>query len=487
MNTKTLRVSLTVLLSLVLAACSLFRERAARYPAPDLAAIYGSSRENLDRNPVILIPGFAGSALARSADGRGVWGSFLKGDSLRPSTHDGLRAYALDIESMPADVDYRSVTSVVDDIEAVALVETMQGKLLGVKVDYQLYAPLLELFEEGGYVSAEEGGGAGEAIGPLYFTFFYDWRRDNVGNAQLLARFISEAQEEVVAWRQHHGLPARPVKFDVVAHSMGGLIARYYLRYGAVDVLSQLEPKVTWAGTAPVARLILVSTPNLGSTNALKDLVEGKNYPIYSFEPAMLATFPSFYQLLPREHQALWLIEEGNPVSPAFSSTVWVENSWGPFHSGQDKYLRWLFPSLASAAERKDRMAAYMDAAFERARRFAAALDRHPETPCPTSMMLFTGDSEKTLERVLVTSKRGRAVLKFKGPKGLTLHSPGDGTVTRASALAEKSNPPVAWDRTFFLSGGHASFLKNRSFHSNLLYILLQTTLDSEPAKGEPE
>ena len=99
MSTKTLRVWLSVILSVVfLTACSLIRDRAARFPAPDLAAIYGPLRDNLDRNPVILIPGFAGSALVRSDDGRVVWGSFLTEDSLRPSSHQGLRAFALNIE-----------------------------------------------------------------------------------------------------------------------------------------------------------------------------------------------------------------------------------------------------------------------------------------------------------------------------------------------------------------------------------------------------
>ena len=41
MSTKTLRVWLSMILSVVfLTACSLIRDRAARFPAPDLAAIY---------------------------------------------------------------------------------------------------------------------------------------------------------------------------------------------------------------------------------------------------------------------------------------------------------------------------------------------------------------------------------------------------------------------------------------------------------------
>ena len=78
MKTKAL-FSLGLLLGLVLVArCSLVRQRAARYPSPDLEQIYGTSRGNLELNPVILVPGFAGSSLRRTEDGMIVWGAFLR-------------------------------------------------------------------------------------------------------------------------------------------------------------------------------------------------------------------------------------------------------------------------------------------------------------------------------------------------------------------------------------------------------------------------
>ena len=61
----------------------------------------------------------------------------------------------------------------------------------------------------------------------------------------------------------------------------------------------------------------------------------------------------------------------------------------------------------------------------------------------------------------------------------MALRGPGDGSVTRASALGE-----VAWDHVFFFPGGHSSLLKNPAFHNNLLYLLLETRSDPRSVEG---
>ena len=38
------------------------------------------------------------------------------------------------------------------------------------------------------------------------------------------------------------------LKVDIVAHSAGGLVARYFVRFGAVDTLHEVEPTITFAG-----------------------------------------------------------------------------------------------------------------------------------------------------------------------------------------------------------------------------------------------
>jgi triacylglycerol esterase/lipase EstA (alpha/beta hydrolase family) len=55
------------------------------------------------------------------------------------------------------------------------------------------------------------------------------------------------------------GIKDHDVKFDIVAHSMGGLVARYYLRYGTQDLPPDGSlPELTWAGAQYVDNLIMV-------------------------------------------------------------------------------------------------------------------------------------------------------------------------------------------------------------------------------------
>ncbi|MGB0717444.1 MAG: esterase/lipase family protein, partial [Phycisphaerae bacterium] len=65
------------------------------------------------------------------------------------------------------------------------------------------------------------------------FQFDYDWRRNNVENARRLHEFILDKkayiQDEL---KKRYDIENADFKFDLVAHSMGGLIARYYIRYG---------------------------------------------------------------------------------------------------------------------------------------------------------------------------------------------------------------------------------------------------------------
>ena len=48
--------------------------------------------------------------------------------------------------------------------------------------------------------------------------------------------FILDRAEYVRQQRTEQYGSSGPVKFDIVAHSMGGLIARWYLRYGRADL-----------------------------------------------------------------------------------------------------------------------------------------------------------------------------------------------------------------------------------------------------------
>ena len=84
------------------------------------------------------------------------------------------------------------------------------------------------------------------------FQFDYDWRRDNVENARRLSVFITEKRAHVQAqYKRRYGIDQADVKFDIVAHSMGALLMRYFLMYGGEDLPADGQLlAVTWAGVS---------------------------------------------------------------------------------------------------------------------------------------------------------------------------------------------------------------------------------------------
>ena len=120
--------------------------------------------------------------------------------------------------------------------------------------------------------------------------FGYDWRRPLEEEAQRLA----DAVDNAIAARERSGLPVR-----IVAHSMGGLLARTML----------LERPRTWKQmmARDGARVLMLGTPNGGSWAPMQVLSGDDNFgnllvavgaPFASREARMLmAAFPGFIQM----------------------------------------------------------------------------------------------------------------------------------------------------------------------------------------------
>ncbi|MGB5551495.1 MAG: hypothetical protein WBO74_13455, partial [Thermoanaerobaculia bacterium] len=66
---RALAVAVLLLAAVVGAGCKTARQVAAQYPSSDMEAIYRAALPNAQRNPVVLIHGFAGSTLRRVEDG----------------------------------------------------------------------------------------------------------------------------------------------------------------------------------------------------------------------------------------------------------------------------------------------------------------------------------------------------------------------------------------------------------------------------------
>ncbi|HQV29183.1 MAG TPA: FHA domain-containing protein [Thermoflexales bacterium] len=120
----------------------------------------------------------------------------------------------------------------------------------------------------------------GYEAGADLLPFAYDWRRD-------LRAAAARLRDELAAWRAARGAPDE--KVILIAHSMGCLVARYF-----IDVLG---------GDRMVARAILMGGPQLGTPKSLVALLTGKGLLPFGLLGDKLrdavATFPGAYQLLP--------------------------------------------------------------------------------------------------------------------------------------------------------------------------------------------
>ena len=100
---------------------------------------------------------------------------------------------------------------------------------------------------------------------------------------------------------------------------MGGLLLRYYLRYGVQALPGDGSlPPVTWAGAADVEKAVLVATPNAGSVEAFQELVAGAHFSFLlpNYPPAVFGTMPSLCELLPRtRHRAVVSAEDPEGTS----------------------------------------------------------------------------------------------------------------------------------------------------------------------------
>ena len=369
------------------------------------------------------------------------------------------------------ELDPQSGAPLPSKLEATGIAEQAFGR------DY--YRPILDtLTRHGSYARGQPGKPATKGERRVY-VFAYDWRQDNVQSARELHALIEQVQHD-------YADPA--LRVDLVAHSMGGLIARYYLRFGTRDVLDGSLQQVTMDGSAHVRKLVLLGTPNLGSISSLHAFLSGEPVGLRRIGPATLATMPSAYQLFP--HPLVnWLVDaEGRPhYDDLFEVETWARHRWSIFD-----------PANAGLQDRAMPLIQHFTRQLERARRFAWNLSV-VEPVSPIRYVLFGGDCHLTPARLVLEHEADRDLVRLapsdiRAPRpGVRYEDlmlePGDGRVTKPSLLARETLDPSAPQNEdsflliaypFFLCSHHSFLTSNINFQDNLLNVLLSRQLPWE-------
>jgi pimeloyl-ACP methyl ester carboxylesterase len=212
------------------------------------------------RDVIVTLPGITGSVLQK--DGKDVW-NVSGGAALNALRTLGGSIKHLQLKEDPPDVDDLgdgiTAPRVIQDIHLIPGLWKIDGYS-------KLRKHILETFD----VEA----------GRNFFEFPYDWRRDN----RVAARRLAHSSEQWLAnWRESSG--AHDAKLILVGHSMGGIIARYFL-----------ECLDGWRSTRA---LITFGTPYRGSLGAVGTLANGvRKFGIFDLSD-MTRSFTSIHQLLP--------------------------------------------------------------------------------------------------------------------------------------------------------------------------------------------
>ena len=185
----------------------------------------------LDSLPVIYIPGIMGSPMYDDLNNDDILEDFEK-------AWIGLQYFSMRLDENGIDPLYSQYNIKVAPIRN-DTANTLRDELEEEPLD--LFKGFFDNMEANGYILDDNDNDFSE--GENLFCFTYDWRKDNTYNAALLSEFI----DSVISWTGKD-------KVNLVAHSMGGIVAKTFIK---LFDKSRIE------------KLVFIGTPHLGAPEVL--------------------------------------------------------------------------------------------------------------------------------------------------------------------------------------------------------------------------
>lgn len=223
---------------------------------------------------VVVIPGIMGSGLI-DRRGRRIWGGV--GGAV-----EALRTLGRSVKDLqlPPDIGDGPAR---DGVVASGLVGSFHA-IPGIWTPVQGYSELMRFLARPRFGLVEDHEGEPDAPPGNLVSFAYDWRLSNRYSAERLKLRVETALDR---WRR-----SKPERGDAkvlfVCHSMGGLVARWYLdRLGGEEV---------------ARALVTLGTPHRGAAKSVGQLVNGVRKGAWLLEldlTSLARSMPSAHQLLP--------------------------------------------------------------------------------------------------------------------------------------------------------------------------------------------
>lgn len=339
------------------------------------------------RSLVVLLPGIGGSVLS-GPDGRPRWET-----SAGPLAHALIRPGDLDLERA-------------GNLEPTALIEsfTTFGPLMNITGYEGLLRHITRGFRDVVHHTYVHGQPVPRDVDVLLVP--YDFRRSVTEAAERLAGAVNQALADVPE-------SARSGRVVVVAHSMGGLVARYWI--GPLD------------GWRFCRALLTLGTPHRGAPKALDWLVHGAGVGALRHPglTRVLRGWPSMYELLP-QYPAVWHEALGRPEEVEALPAALL---------GRRRGLRTYAPVFAARTARARQV--HED--------IAQAWAQIPPNQVPR-VTAYLGRGHATTNLVTLTTTGHLRFAKqdptWRGNVGWA----GDGTVPALSAIpGELSDDPLLW------------------------------------------